>query len=90
MYLCRVYDLNFMDKIYDEVAHDSEILSLTYSPEIDGEFCRVLCIVLSVFLARLTGNTVQRLLQMGIYILCTYYHKNIILHIDVIIQNVYF
>ena len=34
----RVYDLQFMDKIYDEVAHDSEILSLTYSPEIDGQF----------------------------------------------------
>ena len=28
-----------MDKIYDEVAHDLEILSLTYSPEIDGQCC---------------------------------------------------
>ena len=36
MCCCRVYDLQFMDKIYDEVAHDSEILSLTYSPEVEG------------------------------------------------------
>lgn len=25
-----------MDKIYEEVAHDSEVLCLTYSKEIDG------------------------------------------------------
>jgi hypothetical protein len=36
VFYCRVYDLQFMDKIYDEVAHDSEILSLTYSPEVEG------------------------------------------------------
>lgn len=26
-----------MDKIYEEVAHDAEILSLSFSREIDGE-----------------------------------------------------
>lgn len=25
-----------MDKIYEEVAHDSEVLCLTYSKEVDG------------------------------------------------------
>lgn len=34
--LCRIYDLQFMDKIYEEVAHDSEILSLAYSKDLDG------------------------------------------------------
>lgn len=32
----RIYDLQFMDKIYEEVAHDSEILNLAYSREMDG------------------------------------------------------
>lgn len=32
----RIYDLQFMDKIYEEVAHDSEVLCLTYSKEVDG------------------------------------------------------
>lgn len=34
--VCRIYDLQFMDKIYEEVAHDSEILHLAYSNDIDG------------------------------------------------------
>ena len=34
--VCRIYDLQFMDKIYEEVAHDAEILSLGYSKEVDG------------------------------------------------------
>ncbi len=33
----RIFDLQFMDKIYEEVAHDSEILNLAYSREIDGK-----------------------------------------------------
>ena len=33
----RIFDLQFMDKIYEEVAHDSEILNLAYSKEIDGK-----------------------------------------------------
>ena len=31
-----------MDKIYEEVAHDSEILNLSYSREIDGKQCSTL------------------------------------------------
>ena len=51
-HFCRVYDLQFMDKIYDEVAHDSEILSLTYSSEVEGKYmycrCMINCIVVLI------------------------------------------
>ena len=44
----RVYDLHFMDKIYDEVAHDSEILSLTYSPEMNGQCYMMFMVVMYI------------------------------------------
>ena len=32
-----VYDLQFLDEIYKEIAHDSEILSISYSPTTSGK-----------------------------------------------------
>ena len=34
---CRVYDLQFMDKIFEVEAHDSEVLCIEYSQTIDGK-----------------------------------------------------
>ena len=50
----RVYNLEFMDEVVRVEAHDSDVLSIEYSPVFDGEcvhvcvhMCRYVCLCLS-------------------------------------------
>lgn len=36
--MTRVYDLQFNDQIFEVEAHDSEVLSIEYSPKTGGKY----------------------------------------------------